>query len=191
MTLGCGATAGNSTSDNIGPMNLINLKRVAAKVREASEAFESKEGKAYIANPPGLTPPPKPPATATVQLPTGRAPERPAIASAVEKYLASRGVASAKAYPTATADDSLRSVVEGVVDSFLGGATPAIEVPLAPEEVVEDAPAQDVTPVAFVCEDDVRQAKLKGEKIYITKATIVTPSARDRAARDSILVETE
>ena len=192
MTLGCGAIAGNSTSDNIGPMNLINLKRVAAKVREVADAFESKEGKAYIANLPGLTPPPKPPATATVQPPTERVPERPAIASAVEKYLASRGVTSAKAYPAATADDSLRSVVEGVVDSFLGGATPpAIEVPLAPVEVVEDAPEQDVSPVAFVCEDDVRQAKLKGEKIYITKTTIVTPSARDRAARDSILVETE
>jgi len=35
MTLGCGAVGGNVTSDNVGPMNLINLKRVAWEVRPA------------------------------------------------------------------------------------------------------------------------------------------------------------
>ena len=29
MTLGCGAVAGNSTSDNVGPMHLVNVKRLA------------------------------------------------------------------------------------------------------------------------------------------------------------------
>jgi acetaldehyde dehydrogenase (acetylating) len=32
MTLGCGAMAGNSTSDNIGPLHLINIKRLAYAV---------------------------------------------------------------------------------------------------------------------------------------------------------------
>lgn len=32
MTLGCGAVAGNSTSDNIGPRHLINIKRLAYAV---------------------------------------------------------------------------------------------------------------------------------------------------------------
>jgi acetaldehyde dehydrogenase (acetylating) len=32
MTLGCGAVAGNSTSDNIGPLHLINIKRLAYAV---------------------------------------------------------------------------------------------------------------------------------------------------------------
>ncbi|HJT88407.1 MAG TPA: aldehyde dehydrogenase family protein, partial [Bryobacteraceae bacterium] len=39
MTLGCGAAAGNATSDNIGPLNLINVKRLAYAVRRAEEAF--------------------------------------------------------------------------------------------------------------------------------------------------------
>jgi acetaldehyde dehydrogenase (acetylating) len=43
MTLGCGAMAGNATSDNIGPLNLINIKRVAMVIRKAEEAFESTE----------------------------------------------------------------------------------------------------------------------------------------------------
>ena len=34
MTLGCGAAGGNITSDNISPLHLINLKRVAFGVRE-------------------------------------------------------------------------------------------------------------------------------------------------------------
>ena len=39
MTLGCGAGAGNSTGDNVGPQHLINIKRLAYAVREASEAL--------------------------------------------------------------------------------------------------------------------------------------------------------
>ena len=35
--------------------------------------------------------------------------------------------------------------------------------------------------VDFVSEDDVRQAIQKGEKIYITAKTIITPAARDMA----------
>jgi hypothetical protein len=38
MTLGCGAAGGNITSDNISPLHLINLKRVAYGVREVSAA---------------------------------------------------------------------------------------------------------------------------------------------------------
>ncbi len=33
--------------------------------------------------------------------------------------------------------------------------------------------------VAFVCEDDVRRAIQRGEKIYVNAKTIITPSARD------------
>ena len=31
----------------------------------------------------------------------------------------------------------------------------------------------------FVCEDDVRRAIQKGEKIYVGARTIITPAARD------------
>ena len=40
MTLGCGAVAGNITSDNVGPQHLINIKRLAYVVRQPEEAFE-------------------------------------------------------------------------------------------------------------------------------------------------------
>jgi len=37
LTLGCGAVGGNSSSDNIGPLNLINIRRVARGRRELSD----------------------------------------------------------------------------------------------------------------------------------------------------------
>ena len=37
LTLGCGAAGGGSTSDNITPLNLINLRRIAYGTRELSE----------------------------------------------------------------------------------------------------------------------------------------------------------
>lgn len=37
FTLGCGSIGGSSTSDNIGPLNLINIRRVAYGVRELCE----------------------------------------------------------------------------------------------------------------------------------------------------------
>lgn len=43
LTLGCGAVGGSSTSDNIGPMNLLNIKRVAYGVRELEELKGNKD----------------------------------------------------------------------------------------------------------------------------------------------------
>lgn len=37
LTLGCGAVGGSATSDNVGPMNLINIRRVAWGVRELEQ----------------------------------------------------------------------------------------------------------------------------------------------------------
>jgi len=49
MTLGCGAAGGNITSDNISPLHLINLKRVAYGVRDAAAAPQSTMVKTAIA----------------------------------------------------------------------------------------------------------------------------------------------
>lgn len=37
LTLGCGSVGGSATSDNVGPMNLINIRRVAYGLRELDE----------------------------------------------------------------------------------------------------------------------------------------------------------
>jgi acetaldehyde dehydrogenase (acetylating) len=43
FTLGCGAVGGSSSSDNIGPLNLINIKRVARGARELDEIRRSEK----------------------------------------------------------------------------------------------------------------------------------------------------
>ncbi len=79
MTLGCGAAAGNITSDNVGPQHLINIKRLAYVVRKPEEAFEMP----LDINAAPQAPPP--PAPAPV--------DRNTVVQAVERYLASRGIA--------------------------------------------------------------------------------------------------
>ena len=80
MTLGCGAVAGNITSDNIGPQHLINIKRLAYVVRKAEEAFEM---------PLDYNQAPVAPMAAAA----AGGVDRGAITQAVERYLASRGIA--------------------------------------------------------------------------------------------------
>jgi hypothetical protein len=45
-------------------------------------------------------------------------------------------------------------------------------------------------PVDFVSEDDVRRAIQKGEKIYITAKTIITPAARDLGEPAEVFAKT-
>ncbi|WP_083490391.1 acetaldehyde dehydrogenase (acetylating) [Caloramator mitchellensis] len=41
LTLGCGSIGGSSTSDNIGPLHLINIRRIAYGIRETNEIFSN------------------------------------------------------------------------------------------------------------------------------------------------------
>jgi acetaldehyde dehydrogenase (acetylating) len=43
LTLGCGSVGGSSTSDNIGPQNLFNIRRIAYGVREVSDLREAEK----------------------------------------------------------------------------------------------------------------------------------------------------
>ncbi len=112
MTLGCGAAAGNITSDNVGPLHLINIKRLAYAVRE----------------PAGL-PAREAPATAVA----GNIDHRTLVA-AVEQYLASRGIsvgggAAAAPAPAPVASATIGGIAQDVVDRFLArrGAQAGVE----------------------------------------------------------------
>jgi len=104
MTLGCGAVAGNITSDNIGPRNLINIKRLAYTVRQPQEAFEMPID--YKAAP-----------DAKAGTAAAGPIERSAVTAAVERYLASRGVPVAA--PVAQAALPVSFVVSNIVDRYL------------------------------------------------------------------------
>lgn len=188
MTLGCGAMGGCATGDNVGPQHLINIKRVAWKVREAAEAL------------------PLPPyeETAVEAAPAWPALDRAAIAAAVEQYLRERGlVPAAPSGQPGPVSSTLANVAAEVVDRFLSsrGKGPAscplqprtcpapAESPKPPTAPAEPAPpAPQVTIADFVCENDVRTAIQQGRKIYIGPRTIVTPAARDLGEQQGVLV---
>jgi len=175
MTLGCGAQGNNITSDNISPLHLINLKRVAYGVRDVAEA-------------------PAMPAPRTMP-------------------------AAAKSVQTSMKTSDTRSVVENVVDQWIGKKSkPAIhdhvpvsevkpmvrhtsssaqQPPLSTYRELQPGtskPAVAATPskpVPFVCEDDVRTAIKGHARILIGKKTIITPSARDLGEDNQVFVFSE
>lgn len=102
MTLGCGAMAGNSTGDSVGPMHLLNIRRVAHAVRKPEEAFTV-------------------PLDGRVVEATGPV-DRRAVAAAVDRFLASRGMTAAAPAPApspAPAATDAASLAAEVVDRFL------------------------------------------------------------------------
>jgi acetaldehyde dehydrogenase (acetylating) len=190
MTLGCGALGGNITSDNIGPQHLMNLRRVAWESRAiehrsipaaqrmdapaaskpiAAAAAASSTGAGIPAGGP-KTPTSQPQSTYTPSTHASSAPanipDRAAIAHAVEHVMAHLGIARGVAKPSSTA--------KGV-----DAKSPATK-PTAGPSVSQ-----------FVSEGDVRLAVTRGEKIYIGPKTILTPSARDVAGSESVLVVTD
>lgn len=191
MTLGCGAMGGNSTSDNVGPQHLINIKRIAAAVRTPEEAFG--------------TPAPADPVAAAVE-------KFLALRglAAAPRAAAPAPAPPPSAPPASAAQPPIRTVIEAVVDRFLAGrplpapasaaptcgcsvpaAAPApvpAPTPAPPAPRSFEPPAPVITIVDFVCEADVRAAIAQNKKIYIGPKTIVTPSAREVAARDEVLV---
>jgi acyl-CoA reductase-like NAD-dependent aldehyde dehydrogenase len=166
MTLGCGAIAGNITSDNVGPQHLINVKRIAAAVRTVEEAFPPREGET----------------TASIAAVVPQ--ERSTVIEAVEQYLAQRGLKVSASKPLA--ESPLHEAVASAVERALGqqevqascGCLHEPKVVPAVEEVAD-----------FVCEDDVRKAMSSGKKIKIGPKTIVTPAARELAGPGGVLVQ--
>jgi acetaldehyde dehydrogenase (acetylating) len=82
MTLGCGAHGGNITSDNITPMHLINVKRLAYGIRPV-DIGKALEEYGY----PGARTPEARAAAGAASLPS--------LEDKIARFLASRGVAAA------------------------------------------------------------------------------------------------
>ena len=191
MTLGCGSWGGNVTSDNVSPWHLMDIKRVAFETR----AVPSKRP-ARAAHQPAASPLQPAPAVAA-----GGAVSRDEIAKIVDRFLSQRQ-ASQPASPLPVAQP--HAYVQQEVDveprraAHSGGAAPHPEAaPTAqapngggnghaqpapsapPKQTPSPAAGNGKRAVDFVCEDDVRRAIQKGEKIYVGARTIITPAARD------------
>ncbi len=194
MSLGCGTPGGNITSDNISPMHLINIKRVAFEQRpvnrpDGSEMPRRSSVKGAEARQPASLP--GGPMPAPVRSGVIPQPDPAVIAGLVGRL---SGASAASPAPIAPASTHSNPVPARAMSNPVGtSATPPSPYAPTPTAVYSSAvpePRPPVVPAAtpvppapkpvdFVAEDDVRQAIKRGEKIYIGPRTILTPSARD------------
>jgi acetaldehyde dehydrogenase (acetylating) len=179
MTLGCGGWGGNITSDNISPMHLLNIKRLAYETTPAVVRRPMAPA-ATASGPPGGSTLPKPPAPPPA--PGGIAAD--VLARRIDEFLTSRGYRPTPAGAPSLPSNPLRGGQEGGSHESGQAPAPAPSAPSAPQrlETVEK-------PTDFVCEDDVRQALKQNRKIVIGERTIVTPAARDLGEQHRLFVQ--
>jgi len=158
MTLGCGAYGGNITSDNITPMHLINVKRLAYGIRpvDIGKALEE------YGYPGARTAGAKAAAAAPASLPS--LPSLPSLEDKIARFLASRGIAAA-------ASSRFEAEPE----------PPRPPLPQAP-------PLPQVAALEFVSEVDVRSALSEGRKLPVGPGTLITPSARDLGNENNVFL---
>ncbi len=173
MTLGCGAVGGNITSDNISPLHLIDIKRVAFEIREATPSSpELRPSKASQ---------PVSPAPSTIEERIHRFLDQRGIKKA-EKTRESTGATAEQGPAVKMGQHKIYPV--RAQDAAVMPKTSVIANPAA--QLAGNPQSQVIGPVDFVCEDDVRQAIVKKQTIAIHSKTIITPSAQDLAVNQDI-----
>ncbi|HZI62817.1 MAG TPA: aldehyde dehydrogenase family protein [Pyrinomonadaceae bacterium] len=171
MTLGCGSWGGNVTSDNVSPLHLMDIKRVAFETRPVKSARPAVGVQpAFSAARPTQA---SEPAIAGAKI------DRQEIAAIVDRFLAGKRVEA----PAPSASPLPQPQIEPEAGSMY--TAPAPPPVAAPVNEPVSKPKQTASTngnkaaVDFISEDDVRRAIQKGEKIYINAKTIITPAARD------------
>jgi acetaldehyde dehydrogenase (acetylating) len=163
MTLGCGSWGGNVTSDNISPLHLMDIKRVAFETRSVTAIAEAPVHSVMA-----------PPQPAREAVSTQPQIDQTAIASLVDRFLAARKPQGV----TAQTDNPTPRESAPAADNHIQSAPPPSPAPPS-SPPMDKGENNGRRAVDFVCEEDVRRAIATGEKIYINAKTIVTPAARD------------
>lgn len=167
MTLGCGSWGGNVTSDNVSPLHLMDIKRVAWETRPVKSTRPAVATSAVDAKP----------QTAPV---VGSKINRDEIAAIVDRFLAGKKIDNshvASPLPRPTAEVEAGSMYSGPATRIQEEQPAHNPPPVTPSRPAETANGHKA--VDFVSEDDVRRAMQQGVKIYINARTIITPAARD------------
>ena len=195
MTLGCGSWGGNVTSDNISPLHLLDIKRVAFETRPVKStrpaASVSTTASVPAPAPPMAVQRPRQPQVVATSSGQGKI-NREDIAAIVDKFLAGRDPAQVGGSQQAGGvppDVEAGSMYAGPGQSVRqtenegrpgnGGRYSSPASSSGSTGSAASSAANGKSPVDFVSEDDVRRAIQKGEKIYINAKTIITPAARD------------
>ncbi|HKC89038.1 MAG TPA: hypothetical protein VKG02_23850, partial [Blastocatellia bacterium] len=173
MTLGCGSWGGNVTSDNISPLHLMDIKRVAFETRPVT-VVAGPPVQSFMAQP---APHQADPLTQSRVNPLERRGEREMIVALVDRFIAARQQTPSPAETSNAARREPPEVKEPVKEAATNNQTQAAS--LASPVVITKSESNGHRAVDFVCEEDVKRALASGEKIYVNAKTIVTPAARE------------
>lgn len=173
MTLGCGSWGGNVTSDNVSPLHLMDIKRVAFETRPVKSARPAVGTQQTVTEPLAA----KEPVVAGGKI------DRQEIAAIVDRFLAGkRFEPSTSPLPPPVIESEAGSMYTGPAPREAESRAPAgngSERQAEPASKPASSSTNGAKAVDFVSEDDVRRAIQKGDKIYINARTIITPAARD------------
>ena len=159
MTLGCGSWGGNVTSDNVSPLHLMDIKRVAFETRPVKSARPAVTTQKVAA--------------ASEPVVAGGKIDRQEIAAIVDRFLAGKR-------PETSSSPLPSPAIESEAGSMYAAPPPTPKAAPPPVPPAAKASTNGAgKAVDFVSEDDVRRALQKGEKIYVNAKTIITPAARD------------
>jgi acetaldehyde dehydrogenase (acetylating) len=174
MTLGCGSWGGNVTSDNVSPIHLMDIKRVAFETRPVQSSRSKSQ------TPKGFKISDFKPKTEDRNI------KREEIAAIVDKFLSNKLSEVSNNNDVANVETSDRT--SETANSTENPVKTIIHELKTSEQSSANGTKPDV--VDFVSEDDVRLAVEKGKKIYINDKTIITPAARDFGAEKEIFAKT-
>ncbi|HJU92652.1 MAG TPA: aldehyde dehydrogenase family protein [Pyrinomonadaceae bacterium] len=170
MTLGCGSWGGNVTSDNVSPLHLMDIKRVAFETRPVKGARPAVTTATKAAEP----------VAAREPVVAGGKIDRQEIAAIVDRFLAGKRLEpSSPPLPSPVIESEAGSMYAAPARAENGGERRPEPPPIEKKPAAAAPSANGDKAVDFVSEEDVRRAIQKGEKIYINAKTIITPAARD------------
>lgn len=197
MTLGCGSWGGNVTSDNVSPVHLLDVKRVAFETKPVAAVQSSKfEVQSSPVQNQSIEAPP------TI--------ERAEIAAIVDRLLSKKQAQTAKpVMPVSTAqntivesppqNDTARQMIDDGQIATNNVQTANVEThkaivhqivkPETSANGANGASAAKPRTVDFVSESDVKAALDANTKIYVGARTIITPSARDLGDAAEVFVK--
>ncbi|MBO0724014.1 MAG: aldehyde dehydrogenase family protein [Blastocatellia bacterium] len=164
MTLGCGSWGGNVTSDNISPLHLMDIKRVAFETRPVTVIAEPPVQSLNPSTHPRINP---------LERRGDSGVEIEAITTLVDRFISARR----RPPKVQEAVKDVKDVKETFNENGANNQPPAAP-PVSPV-LPDKGESNGRRAVDFVCEADVKQALAAGEKIYVNAKTIITPAARE------------
>ncbi len=172
MTLGCGSWGGNVTSDNVSPIHLMDIKRVAFETRAVAqgEQFEVQSSKFKVQDKlePVIS-------DFKSKITDERNVKREEIARLVDKFLQNKIAETPSEIVIVNKEPEIENAKFEMQNANVSPVKTIIHE-LKSENAANGAAAKTVD---FVSETDVKTAIERGVKIYVTAKTIITPSARD------------